>query len=164
MSKRKQSKSRGNDFEVRNIDSAAFFDELKKRVYTNATATIASRNNILKFDIHKNESGNLFFGYSREESAILHARIYRFIGEYNSIALILRSFTERMHMRSGLPIKELRGYSVRLGENNTVLFKKASKAELFADFNTDTKTGEPLTPETAVEYCDDSLSNNFELD
>ena len=50
MSKRKQSKSRGNDFEVRNIDSTAFFDELKKRVYTNATATIASRNNVLKFD------------------------------------------------------------------------------------------------------------------
>ncbi|MGD0886798.1 MAG: hypothetical protein ABSA46_18305 [Thermodesulfovibrionales bacterium] len=161
MRKRRQSKFRGNDIEVKHIDSAAFFDELKRRVYTTATATFAGGEDVLKFDIHKNESGTLVFGYSWEESDILHTRLHRFLVEYIGVGLILSSFTERM--QSGLPIRELRGYSVRLGENNIVLFKKQSKAELFAACNTDFTTGEPLTPEIAVEYCDDSLSEEPEL-
>ncbi|HAM51850.1 MAG TPA: hypothetical protein DCP92_14625 [Nitrospiraceae bacterium] len=163
MRKRKQSKFGGNDLEVRRINFEAFFDELKKRVYTNAIATIASPEGVLTFDIRRNESGKPVFGYSLEESAILHARLYRLLSNYNKISLILRSFTERRHVQSGLPIKELRAYTMWLGGNKTLLFEKASKAALFVVCNTDAGTGEPLTPEIAVEYCDDSLSEDVDL-
>jgi hypothetical protein len=74
------------------------------------------------------------------------------VGCQPSGSLILRSFTSEIDEFTQLPIKELRGYILKV----TVMsleFEKLSPNAMFACHNTDAETGEPLPLEQSVRYC-----------
>lgn len=64
------------------------------------------------------------------------------------VVITVRQFTDRIHVESGLPIKCLHAFHVtRQG------VQKASAADVEMAHNTDAATGQPISPEIAVEYC-----------
>lgn len=67
-------------------------------------------------------------------------------------SIILRSFTAEIDPIAGLPIKELRGYTLKR-QGNQLEFEKLSPEKMFACQNTDAQSGEPLPLEQSVRYC-----------
>jgi hypothetical protein len=64
-------------------------------------------------------------------------------------SLIMRSFTRRIDLSTGWPIKTVCGWSIGNGEISPL-----SNAEIRAASCLDHRTGDPLPPEPAVEYVD----------
>jgi len=154
MSKRKKRRNDRND--VRTIVPV---DAVKKMlqdcVYTTAILTLspAPAPGQSQWDVKKADNGDLILGTEPNHTLLFWAKLTRLVYENEQIGLILRSFTERIHQPSGWPIKELRGFALKR-EGSNVTLSCLPLGYLFAAQNTDSKTGEPLTPETAVEYCE----------
>ncbi|MEM0366503.1 MAG: hypothetical protein QXJ65_02225 [Acidilobaceae archaeon] len=96
----------------------------------------------------------VFYGYSKAHYILLIARIYWCLDLWDHVSMILWSFTDRVDSKSGLPIKQLRGF-ILSRDNRLFNLHKVSIEELIEAHNTDYKTGKWLEPEPAVEYCYD---------
>lgn len=134
-------------FDIKSIND--FWQEIQSRLETHGILTIACSKEHNKWDVYKD--GRI--GESLATTAVLKARFLRLLCENQGLGIILRSFTKRNY-KDGIPIKEVRGYLAWL-EDDKVLYKKFSQNEIFDACNTNAKTGEPMPPEIAVEYCDD---------
>lgn len=93
----------------------------------------------------------LYYGYNKFHYLLLIARIYWCLSNWGQLSLILRSFTGRVDRRTGLPIKQIRGFM--LFYRDGLRLEKVSLEDLIEAETTDPETGEKLPPEPAVEYC-----------
>jgi hypothetical protein len=154
MSKRKKPRDDKTDAGTR-ISLNAVKKMLRDCVYKNAILTLspAPAPGQAQWDIEKADNGDLILGTDPSHTFLFWAKLIRLISENDHIGLILRSFTERIHQPSGLPINELRGFLLKRDGNSVSLYC-LSEGDLFSAQNTDFKTRAPLTPETAVEYCE----------
>lgn len=100
----------------------------------------------------RRRGGRLHYGYSLSHYLLLVARIYWCLENWGQASLILRSFTNRRDKRTGLPIKQIRGFLlVRHGKEFKL--EKVPLDDLIWANTTDPNTGERLPPEPSVEYC-----------
>jgi hypothetical protein len=65
---------------------------------------------------------------------------------------VLRSFTRRYDRRTGLPVKQVRGFLLKRSGGGLKL-ERVPLEELIWANTTDPETGERLPPEPSVEYC-----------
>jgi hypothetical protein len=121
--------------------------DLESYCYTTAIVTLTTEDDQLPLtmDLHR-EDGAVQFGYAPGHKDLLMARLINYGG------LILRSFLEEKDPQTGLPIKELRGWSLMLGDGDLVVTRIPAD-DLYWACNTDSQTGERLKPEPDVRYC-----------
>jgi len=100
----------------------------------------------------KRRGRRLFYGYSKQHYLLLVARISWCIENWGFATLILRSFTRRIDRKTGLPIKQIRGFYLVRGQRGLEL-ERVSLEDLIEAETTDFITGEKLPPEPSVEYC-----------
>ncbi|MGC9165488.1 MAG: hypothetical protein ACP5GU_07170 [Thermoprotei archaeon] len=124
-------------------------NEIKKYVYRNGIITLASLNYAQAWDVRK-ENDKLIFGTQPFHTELFYARIARLLMENGSFSFILRSFTDKKDNKTGWPIKELRGYTVKL-ENNTIKFNQSTLEELINAHII--YKNMKLAPEPAVIFC-----------
>lgn len=126
------------------------------------TFVSAGMTNVEIWDVkRKKKNGKLFFGTSRRHNLLFPVKFVTAIAQGSEMSLVVRSFTEEYDDETGLPIKELRGYTVwlhdEIGERGEkamrVYFRMISAKDMAHASNTDAVTGEPLKPEEAVIYC-----------
>jgi hypothetical protein len=100
----------------------------------------------------KRRGRRLYYGYEKAHYLLLVSRIYWCIENWGYVSMILRSFTRRYDRRTGLPVKQLRGFILERSEGGLKL-EKVQLEDLIQAHTTDPKTGERLPPEPSIEYC-----------
>jgi hypothetical protein len=128
----------------------SFLEELESHCVSRAIATFLGSDGevlIIKLEYQGQE---VTYGEYWETKELF---IIKLLASCNpSGTLVLRSFTTEIDELTQLPIKELRGYTLK-NHNNDLQFEKLSPTEMFACHNTDAETGEPLPFEQSVRYC-----------
>ncbi|MGK7874331.1 MAG: hypothetical protein AB4426_13775 [Xenococcaceae cyanobacterium] len=128
----------------------AFLQELESHCSSSAIATFLDSDG-KSFVIDLNRNGNrVSYGYEKDTKQQLIDKLLRGTQPYG--ALILRSFTSEIDELTQLPIKELRGYTLK-NQGDNLEFEKLPPNIVFACQNTDAETGEPLPLEQSVRYC-----------
>lgn len=94
----------------------------------------------------------LYYGYEKTHYLLLVSRIYWCIESWGHASLVLRSFTRRYDRRTGLPVKQVRGFLLKRSGGGLKL-ERVPLEELIWANTTDPETGERLPPEPSVEYC-----------
>jgi hypothetical protein len=128
----------------------AFLAELESHCSSTAIATfLDSEGQVFVIDLNRH-GNSISYGYKvGDEGEFINRLLWRCNPQ---ASLILRSFTAEIDNLTKLPIKELRGYVVK-NTNNTLEFEKLSPTMMFACYNTDAETGEPLPLEQSIRYC-----------
>ncbi len=103
------------------------------------------------WDIRR-KGGRLYYGYEKAHYLLLISRIYWCLENWGYVSLILRSFTEKRDRRTGLPIKQIRGFLLRRYQKELRL-ERIPLDELIQANTIDPETGERIPPEPLVEYC-----------
>lgn len=130
-----------------------FLDEINNHVHKSAIITFVGKSGVETWDINRRKNGFLTFGFSPSLWPKFYRHFIKSISEIGgATSVVLRSFTDKVHTATGLPIKELRGYKVFL-RNNEFVFEQLTVGELIDAMNVDYKTGARLPPEPAVIYC-----------
>lgn len=139
--------------ESRSIDGLdALFEELERHCHTSAIVTVVgSAGEQFKFDL-EHDGKQITYGYERGHAALIRARTLRIIAESGEATVTVRSFLDETHPETELPYRELRGYRVRLHDDQ-IGFEPLSAEAVFDAYTTDASTGEPLDPETEAIYC-----------
>jgi hypothetical protein len=121
---------------------------LEPFVTTHAVCTVVSDDAEFVVDIQRNDDGHLAFGYedSLAVQALFEAKLTTAISA--GCVLILRNFTALRDVKSNLPTKELRVWSIANGD----LYRLAAEDVRLA-FATD-GGGAPLDGERAVVFPD----------
>jgi hypothetical protein len=131
---------------------ADFLNEIDNHVHDLAIITFTTESNVESWDISRRKNGFLTFGASPSLWPKFYDHFVKSISKINFSSVILRSFTDKIHAETGLPIKELRGYRVWLHKHE-FKFEQISLEELVSAMNTDYESGLRLPPEPAVIYC-----------
>ena len=100
----------------------------------------------------RRRGGRLYYGYEKAHYLLLIARIYWCLENWDYTSLILRSFTGRRDRRTGLPMKQIRGFLLRR-RGKELRLEKIPLDDLIWANTTDPETGERIPPEPSVEYC-----------
>jgi len=130
-----------------------FLNEINNHVHKSAMITFMTKSGGEKWDINRRKNGFLTFGFSPSLWPKFYEHFIESISEMGGFSsVILRSFTDKVHTETRLPIKELRGYKVFL-RNHEFAFEQLTVEELISAMNTDYRTGMRLPPEPAVIYC-----------
>jgi len=110
---------------------------------------------VISWDIKRIKGGEVLYGAHPE----LWSEFYSWLVETlknlekgGSLAVNLRSFRKEVDEATGLPVKELRAYMVRL-EGGRVVYQQLSAREVMEAYTRDPTTGKRLKPEPAVVYC-----------
>ncbi|MEM1610202.1 MAG: hypothetical protein QXQ57_00970 [Sulfolobales archaeon] len=157
-----------------------FLEEIERHIYSDAILTISSTKlsrprswrdlqdavielynmglekigdqEIIRWDAKKLKDGFVIYGANPH----LWPDFYRWFKESllqsKILAILLRSFRKEIDEITRLPIKEIRGYIVRI-EGNNLKYTQLSARELLEAHTRDPKTGEKLEPEPAVIFC-----------
>lgn len=133
-------------------------NEIKKYVYSNGIITLSSYGYAQSWDVRR-EDDKLIFGTEPFHTPMFITRIMNLLFTNGLVSFILRSFTDKKDNETGLPIKELRGYIVKL-ENNIIKFDQITLEELITAHTTYENIR--LAPEPAVIFCgkDGQISSN----
>jgi hypothetical protein len=143
------------DYEVQtqsiksDIDSIqAFIAELESHCFSTAIVTLtAPDGRSFVVDLHK-ENGEIEYGYQFGVKALFIAKL---AGAGEGAGLMLRSFLDEKHPKTGLPMKEVRGYFVRFVDN-ALEYYPVPAAEVKQASTYDVDTGAPLEIEFEVRY------------
>lgn len=103
----------------------------------------------LKFDIFRDENAEIVYDLDNYYSP--KKMLLMFLHSCQTGGIVLRSLTDEIDEKTGLTIKELRGYF--FSNDPDFLFEKQSPTQMFAAQNTDHQTREPLPLESDVRYC-----------
>jgi len=136
---------------------SAFLGEIDKHVYKAAQLTFSYKGEAdvrtETWDINRNRrDGRLVFGASPSLWPEFYGRFVEAASGAGFLPVILRSFTNEVDEETGLPVKELRGYVVRVSSGRGLTYEQVSARELAEANNKDPRTGMPLEPEPAVVY------------
>lgn len=127
-----------------------FLQELESHcIWTTIATFVGSEGKPFVVDL-KRQGDQVTYGYSIGVKELLIANLLNNCNPTGS--LILRSFTSEVDEYTQLPIKELRGYVLKL-QDDELEFEKLSPEMMFACHNTDAQTGEPTALEQSVRYC-----------
>lgn len=138
-----------------------FIAEIAKHIRQTGIITITSaRYNVQSWDITRiNKKKKEFtlhglrFGTVPEHTILFKLRVWNILLDDKFAGVILRSFTGKKDKVTKLPVKELRGYRLWLGESDKVCFQQASAEEMDQANTTDARTGKQLEREPGVIYC-----------
>lgn len=95
-------------------------------------------------------NGKLQYGLDSVQSLLFPARFYNILSEGN-VGIILRTFTSQRDRVSGFPIKEIRGYLVRM-ESTEIIWRQLSVKEIEEAHCTDARTGKPIPREPDIVF------------
>lgn len=127
-----------------------FLAELESHCFSSAIVTLLdSDHQVFVIDLHRH-GNSISYGYNVGHKDEFIQRLLW--GCEPQASLILRSFTAEVDELTNLPVKEIRGYVVKK-LNHKLKFEKLSPSMMFACYNTDAETGEPLPLEQAIRYC-----------
>lgn len=127
-----------------------FLQELETHCYSTAIVTLTGKyEHSFVIDLTRTEKG-VRYGYALGHKELFLAKLLNSASE--TAAIILRSFTNAKNPRTGLPLKELRGYVVRALAGRIEFFK-ISPDEMRDAHCTDSRTGRPIAPEEDVIFC-----------
>jgi len=127
--------------------------------YTKKSSIITFSNDdgiVEKWDVVR-KGNEVVYGTNSYQNRIFKQYLLDFIMNSRVTSIILRSFTDVKESNTGLPFKELRGYSIthrRNGGKNHIIMEQLSAEEMFSASNTDHRNGKPLEPEKSVIYCE----------
>lgn len=139
------------------VEVDPFLRELELYCYTSAIATLSGEDEApFVIDLKRRPDG-VDYGYTPYHKELFKNQLARMAKQ--GAALILRSFLrDERDPETGHPIKELRGYSLRLN-GRRLEWNQISAEEMFLCQNTDAGTGEMLLPERGVRYCGSDSSH-----
>ena len=144
-----------------------FLAEIESHVRSTAILTVAAARlpelgsldqegggpRVLSWDVKRLRSGHVVYGANPALWPKFYEWLSRAVESNEVVGVTLRSFTDLVDERTGLPIKELRGYVLRATGEGDVEYRQLSAAELVQAYSRNPLTGEPLEPEPAVVYC-----------
>lgn len=125
---------------------------LELESYCNSTAILTfldSEGEVFVVDLTRKHN-RVNYGYQKGIKELFILRLVQGVTSQGSI--ILRSFTDEIDQYTNLPMKELRGYLLKL-EGDRIEFDKLSPNMIFACHNTDAEIGQPRFLEQSVGYC-----------
>ena len=131
-----------------------FLTELATNVATNGILTFTSTDaGTQTWDVRRSKGG-LSFGTCAAQNLAFRSRFLLAMrsSKMGMVGLILRTFTDRRDDVSGMPVKEVRGYTVRLN-GSRVEWEQLSAKDVASASGTDVKTGKILPKERAVVFC-----------
>jgi len=131
-----------------------FAKEIGKHVSKSGMITFSSKHlGTQRWAVEKRKNGELRFGIDMSQSSFFPAEFLRIVSQEKFVGLVLRTFTEEKDDATGLPMKELRGYSVFLDGGRKIRFRQLSAREVAEASTTHYQTGKFLAPEKGVIYC-----------